>query len=127
MRLSRPTRRLLAGIAGAFLLLCQTAMAAQTCCTTWASAGERAATEPCHEGGSHPADAPASSQEQGCPSEYATPSFAKLDVPPVLDLPALPVQPERLWTDLPVSLNLAAPPARAEPPPLSILYCCLRN
>jgi len=127
MVLSRPTKRLLAGIAAAFLLLCQTAMAAQACGLTSANAGEHAASEPCHESIFGSGEAPRHTQEQGCPSEYASASFAKLDIPQAADLPALLVQPDRVHTPLLANLNAAAPPARAESPPLTILHCCLRN
>ena len=118
---------MLAGIAAAFLLLCQTAMAAQSCCLTSANAGELAASEPCHESNFGSGEAPGHTQQQGCPSEYASASFAKLDIPQVADIPALLVQPVRTHTLLLVGLNAAAPPARAESPPLTILHCCLRN
>ena len=127
MRFSRSTKQLLVGVAASFLLLCQSAMAAQACEPMPATATERAASEPCHEGVSHSGDTSGHAQQTVCPSEYASASFAKIDVPPVADFPASSVASEWVWAAIPASLNPAAPPARLEPPPHSILHCCLRN
>jgi len=127
MTFSRPTRRLLASIAGALLLLCQTAMAAQACGPAPAVAGEIASSAHCHGADPQSGDAPGHALQQTCPSDHASLSFAKLDVPQPADLPALVLPSHLLRTAARDVLIIAAVPTRAEPPPLSILHCCLRN
>jgi hypothetical protein len=127
MTFSRSARRLLAAIAAASLLLCQTAMAAQTCVFTPATAPETASSGHCHGVGPQSGNESGRAQEQGCPSAYASAGFAKLDVPQAGELPALLIEPLRLRTPARAALSAGAPPARAEPPPLIIVNCCLRN
>ena len=120
-------RRLLVGIAGALLLLCQTAMAAQACGVAAAVAGEIAASDHCHNVDEQSSNSRDHSLHQTCPSDHAYLSFAKLDVPQAADLPALVLPSRPLHNAARDVLIVAAVPARAEPPPLSILHCCLRN
>jgi hypothetical protein len=127
MKLSRPGRRFVAGIAGALLLLCQTAMAAQACSLAAAAAGESALSGICHDIVPPTGDTPGHAQQQNCPTELLSASFAKLDVPPAVDLPALQVQPAWLQAAAREGLIPIAVPARAVSLPLTIVHCCLRN
>jgi len=127
MSFSRATKRLLAGVATAFLLLCQTAMAAQACGLTPAMTGEGSANAHCRDVIPQSGDGPGDPQQAGCPSDYASASFAKLDIPQVADLPGLQVEPVRPWAPAHIRMISVAPPARAEPPSLIIVHCCLRN
>jgi hypothetical protein len=127
MTFSRSGKRLVAGVASAFLLLCQTAMAIETCGLTPAVAAESASGGHCHGIASQPANESGHAQDQNCPAGFASASFAKLDIPQAPDLPALAVQPGWLRTPVRNGLITAAPPARAEPPPLILVHCCLRN
>ena len=127
MTLSRSARRLLAGIAGGFLLLCQTAMAVQACGLAPAAAGEVAAGEPCHGADPQSGDAPGHALQQSCSSGFTSAGFAKLDVPQVADLPMLVLHPASLPAPAHGEVIAVAIPARAESPPLPILHCCLRN
>jgi len=126
MTFSMPAKRLLAGVASAFLLLCQSAVAAQACALAPAVAGESALAEPCHHAVPQSGNAAGHAQQQNCPAQYASASFAKLDVPQAADLPGLEVQPGWLRAPVHEGLNSITPPARAEPPPFTILHCCLR-
>jgi hypothetical protein len=127
MLLSRRTTRFVAVLAGAFVLLCQTAAAAQACAQAPAVAGEIASAGPCHDAVPQPGDPAGHAFQQNCPAQHASAGFAKLDIPQAADLPGLEVQPG--WLHAPVRDRLIsiALPARAEPPPLTILHCCLRN
>ena len=127
MLLSRRTTRFVAVLAGAFVLLCQTAMAAQACGLALAASEGSSLSESCHGIVPQSGDAPGHVQQQNCPSEYASASFAKLDIPQAADLPGLVVQPVWLLAAVRDGLISIALPARAEPPPLTILHCCLRN
>jgi len=122
-----PAKRLLAGIASAFLLVCQTAVAAHACALSTAVAGESTLNERCHDAVPQPGNAAGHAQQHNCPAEYASASLAKLDIPQAADLPGLEVQPGWLRAPVRDGLNSIALPARAEPPPLTILHCCLRN
>jgi hypothetical protein len=115
------------GIASAFLLLCQTAAAANACAAAPTHAGEVALAELCHDAVPQPGDAEGHAQQHSCPAEHASPSFAKLDIPQAANLPGLAVKP--VWQRAPLRMGLSsiALLARAEPPPLTILHCCLRN
>lgn len=127
MTFSRSARRLLAGIATAFLLLCQTAMAAQACAAAAAAAAESASSGHCHGVATQSGNKSGHIQDQNCPAGYASANLAKLDIPQAGDVPALEAQPRWLWAPVRSGLNAVAPPACAEPPPLIIVHCCLRN
>jgi hypothetical protein len=127
MTLSRPAKRFVAGIASAFLLLCQTAMAMETCGLAPAVAAETASSGHCHGNASQSGNESGHAQEQNCPTGYPSAGFAKLDIPQAADFPALDVEPGWLRAPVRHDLNPVAPPARADPPPLTIVHCCLRN
>ena len=127
MQLSKRTTRFVAVLAAAIVLLCQTAAAAQACTLAPAVAGEIALGGPCHDAVLQPGDAPGHAQQQNCPAQYASGGFAKLDIPQAADLLGLVVQPGWLLAPVRDGLSSIALPARAEPPPLTILHCCLRN
>lgn len=127
MTFSFPARRFLAGAACAFLLLCQTAMAAQACGLEPANAGEIGSSQHCHNANGQAREAPNHAFHQTCPSDQATLSFAKLDVPQAADSQAFALHPRPFRAAARDGLIVAAVTARAEPPPLSILHCCLRN
>ena len=127
MVLTASNRHLIACIASVLLLWCQGAAAALVCVPPTGPAGGSSSLEQCHET-AHPADhAPGNVQPHGCSAQYASAGAVKIDVPQAADLPALEVESD--WLPVPARDNwlAAAPPARATPPPLTILYCCLRN
>jgi hypothetical protein len=127
MLLSRRATRFVAVVAGAFVLLCQTAAAAQACALPPAAASESALAETCHDAVPLSGNAAGHAQHQNCPAHNASAGFAKLDIPQAADLPGLEVQP--VWLRAPVrdGLTSITPLARAESPPVTILHCCLRN
>jgi hypothetical protein len=127
MLLTRRITRFVAVVAGAFVLLCQTAAVAQACALPPAVAGESAMAETCHDSVPQSGDAAGHADHQNCPAHNASAGFAKLDIPQAADLPGLEVRPG--WLQVPVrdGLNSIALLARAEPPPLTLLHCCLRN
>ena len=127
MALSKPARRMVAGIASAFLLLCQSLAMAQACVPAPAVAGESALIQPCHDAASQSGDTAGHAQQHDCPAQYASAGFSKIDVPHALDLPGLAFQPGGLAAPARDGWIALAPPARAESPPLIILHCCLRN
>ena len=127
MTFSRSARGLLAAIASASLLLCQTAMAAQACAPAPEAVAEATASGHCHGVADQSGDDPGHVVEQNCPAGYVSASLAKLDIPQAADSLALEIEPAWLRAPVRGSLSADAPPARAEPPPLILVHCCLRN
>jgi hypothetical protein len=126
MLLSRRVTSFVAVLAGALVLLCQTAAAAQACALAPAAADEIVLAETCHDAVPQPGSAAGHAQHGSCPAHSASATFAKLDIPQAADLPGLDVQSG--WLLAPVRNGLSSIAlARAEPPPLTILHCCLRN
>ena len=122
MFLTRDRRQTIAAIAGVALLLCQGMALAQACVMGSPAMDLGAASSPCHgEGDQQP------SSSKGMP-ECQTASAAVADVPvfPISDFPALTVRAGQALAAVPVGA-LAFPLLRVEPPPHSLLHCCLRN
>lgn len=127
MVLIRSAKRVVAGIAGVFLLLCQTAALAQACAPAPAVAGESTLIAPCHDAALQSGDIAGHAQQHACPAQHASAGVTKIDTAQAVDLTVMEVQPR--WLPVPAQDNWTAlaPPARAESPPLIILHCCLRN
>ena len=83
--------------------------------------------EPCHDTVRPSSETPGQAQPHGCSAQYASAGAAKIDVPQLLDLPALEVEPRALPAPARDVWIATAPPPRAAPPPLTILHCCLRT
>lgn len=128
MTLSKAARRTIAGLTAVVLLLCQSIALAHACAASTAQPAAVAAHPPCHDAGENDAQGPAgNAHSPQCLSQATSSSPALPDVPLIAGLPALVMRASALQiaeTRLPVS---EPPPQRGEPPPLSILHCCLRN
>src|SRR5688572_8842752 len=124
MLMSRLNKRIVAAVAGIAFLLCQSMAIARACVTMPTPAQTTAAEQPCHGGGGQ---ADSNSQSGG----QSTCNFASSAAPelPVFSTAGLPVVIARAYTAAEaVSASLFDPPLlRVEPPPHSILHCCLRN
>jgi hypothetical protein len=129
MMLTRSARRYLRAFTLLLLLLWQGAVAAQACAYVATYADGCATSQPCHAPdaqdqatghGSHPAHQAA---------QHVTTGPAKPSVPAAADLPALTTGLDPPVADARAHFLLVAalPAARAESPPLTILYCCFRN
>jgi len=126
MVLSKSLRRFVACTAAVLFLACQGMAVASAPSPAFAQSGADAAQGPCHgvggEAGKNAGDGcPAQCQFQNASS---TPSKV---VYSTIDLPAIVVAFDRF-----VAVVNSAPPVvswltRIEPPPLTILHCCLRN
>lgn len=128
MILSSSLRRVVAGVAGMMLLLCQTAIAAHGCILGAPSPSDSVMLQPCHEAESEAGGASEHDLCQAhCLSQQAMPAVDKIPAFAAVDLPALTV---RLDQPLPTAyavLVAASLPARAASPPLIIIHCRLRN
>jgi hypothetical protein len=122
MFLPRARKRVIAAFAGIALLVCQTGAFAQACLAMTPAPEAMTTQAPCHgEGGQAGSSAPASS-ETGChpasPAVPDAPVLAAMDDAPVLVVRVAEIAVPALAFE---SL------LRVEPPPHSILHCCLRN
>jgi hypothetical protein len=123
MLMSRLNKRVVTAIAGIAFLLCQSAAMAQACLSTSAPVQANAAQQPCH-GGSEQTDSSAPSGGQSS-CHFASPAAPELPVFSPADLPVVVAHTHP--ADLLPAAPLDRPLARIEPPPHSILHCCLRN
>lgn len=117
-------KRLVAAAAVLAMLLCQSAALAQACSGTATHPAGAATEHPCHAG-ADPAQQSGESAEAGCLVSSPSPQTANL-LYDVTELPAVHVS-ARLVDDPAPALYADAPLLRAEPPPLRIVHCCLRN
>ena len=128
MTLSKAARRVIVGITAVLTLLCQsTALAHSTARSAAQSAGVEAHS-PCHDAGGSDAQRPAHYVHPvQCLSQATSSSPALPDIPQLAGLPALIVHVTAFGVaDTGLSVS-DLPPPRGEPPPLTILHCCLRN
>lgn len=123
MLMSRLNKRVVAAIAGIAFLLCQSAALAQACLMMSAPAQASAAEQPCHGEGGQAESNSQSGGLSGC--HFAAPATPDLPVFSPADLPVV-VAHVHVADVLPAAL-LDLPLLRVEPPPHSILHCCLRN
>lgn len=124
MLMSRLSKRVVAAVAGIALLLCQSVAMARACVAMPTPTQAAAAEQPCH-GDAGQAD---SNSQFGGQSRCSFASSAAPDLP-VFSTASLPVVIARAYTVADaISGSLFDPPLlRVEPPPHSILHCCLRN
>jgi hypothetical protein len=124
MLMSRLNKRVVAAIAGIAFLLCQTVAMAQACLTMSAPEQASASQKPCHGEGEQ---AESNSQCGGQGScQFASPTAPELPVFSPADLPVVVARAYAAAVAVPDSL-FDSPLLRVEPPPHSILHCCLRN
>jgi len=124
MFLSRLTRIRVAGFAAVMLLACQSLALAQGPVLNAALTGTAPAPHSCHDPGG---DGSGGQSEGDCPSTHAFTAPSQAQIPGATALPAITVRTGLLDREIG-----AAPPVESqlvliEPPPLSILHCCLRN
>ncbi len=123
LTLSRSARRSVACITGVLFFLCQSAAIAQACLTMTPQPDATAVQQPCHAGGGQ-TDSTADGSQAGC--QYVSPALSGFDIFATTDLPAITISiDETVHTASAVSFE--PPLLRVEPPPHSILHCCLRN
>jgi hypothetical protein len=123
MLMSRLNKRLVATVAGIAFLLCQSAAMAQACLLMSTPAQAAAAEQPCHGEGGQAESNSQSGGLSGC--HFASPAAPELPVFSPADLPVF-VARAHAADVLPAAL-LDLPLLKVEPPPHSILHCCLRN
>jgi hypothetical protein len=123
MLMSRLSKRVVGAVAGIAFLLCQSAAFAQACVTMPQNPAGAAAQQPCHGSGDESSQNPATGPHGGC--QYVSSAVPDLPVYPATEAPA-PIARAIHLAAMPV-LPFALAPLRLEPPPHSILHCCLRN
>jgi hypothetical protein len=129
MRLSRFSRRLTATFIAALLLVCQSVAVAQasTAGVPQSSAGEQSAT--CHDAGRPAGDNRTGDGTCQAQCQHATSSPAKAHAFESVGIepPLMAVHVDRFAAATDVAPPARTWLARAESPPLQILYCCPRN
>jgi hypothetical protein len=123
MFLSRSSRRLIAQIAVVLLVACHAVAIARASVANAPHSSTGAATAPCHDGGQ---DDPGAGLAQCDTALSLASKTSSLDYRAV-DSPALTVYVDRLSAASDLSPPAERRLPRIEPPPLTILYCCLRN
>jgi hypothetical protein len=126
MTLSKAGRRVVVGITAVLTLLCQSTALAHACVASAAQPAAVMAHAPCHDTGGNDTQGSAHDAHP-CLSQATSSSPALPDIPVLAGLPALVVHATAFRvaeTGLSVS---DLPPPRGEPPPFTILHCCLRN
>ena len=129
MTLSKAARRVVVGITAVFTLLCQSTALAHACAASSSQPAAAVTHAPCHDTGAGDTQGPANDTHRAqCLSQATSSSPALPDVPLLAGLPPLVVHAAAPGIGeirfLPVS---EPPPLSGEPPPLTILHCCLRN
>ena len=124
MRLSRPAKRCLATLAAVVMVLCQTISLAHACAAGVSQAGDAVAML-CHDSGGEAESGKSGTAGHSCQYVSAT-ADSKQYVMAATDLPVIVI---RFDAGTPQQLPNYMVPAllRIEPPPHSILHCCLRN
>jgi hypothetical protein len=126
MRFSRALRRFAAIVVAILYLACQGMAVTYASSPVAAQPGTAAAPGSCHDSGQQP-DAATGKCPTQCLSQHNTFAQSGVSVFATTDLPAITISTGRI-----VAVADSAPPSedpllRAEPPPLRILNCCLRN
>ena len=127
MRLSRPSKSIVALITAALLLLCQTAFAAQACAHS-VGAQDAPGSAPCHEPAGDMNHAPVvPAAPSACDAAQAFSGVVHISVFAITDLPALAlVQFEQAQPRAVATVARTANTA-CHPPPLTILHCRFLN
>lgn len=128
MKLSRFSRRIVAGVTGMMLLLYLSTGAANACILSAAGPHDVVMLEPCCESA---AEISASSGPDCCQEHYlsqqATPAAAEFAALAAVELPMIAAHLDPpFFTECAIAA-VALLPAHANPPPLHTLYCRLRN
>jgi hypothetical protein len=126
MFLTKSLRRFVACTAAVLFLACQGMAVARASLPAVPQPGAGMAQESCHEAGGEAGKGAGDSCHAQCQFQNASSTPSKV-VYSTIDLPAIVVTFDRS-----VAIVNSAPPvvswlARIEPPPHSILHCCLRN
>ncbi len=127
MTLSKAARRIVAGLTAVLVLLCQSSALAHACAGSAAQPAAATAHPPCHhDAGGNDAQGPAHDDHPSqCLSQATSSSPALPEIPLLAGLPALVIRAAALQIGE-TGLAVSEPPlVRGEPPPLTILHCCL--
>ena len=126
MFLTKSLRRFVACTAAVLFLGCQGMAVASAPSRAFVQSGADAAHGPCHDAGGEAGKNAGDGCPAQCQFQNASSTPSKI-VYSTIDLPAIAVTFERFVA----VVNSAPPPvswlAQIEPPPHSILHCCLRN
>jgi len=124
MFLSRLTRIRVVVISATMLLGCQSLAVAQGRASSAGATHEAPAAHSCHDPGGSGSNG---DNEADCPSKNAFSAPSGTELPAVTALPAITFKAGILDRVIDAAEPAESPLVHIEPPPLSILHCCLRN
>jgi hypothetical protein len=127
MMLSRSLRRFVASLAAALFLACQGTVIVYAHST--GAPGSGAAQGSCHDPGGQQTGNTANNNDcqANCQSQLTSSGSSGVGVLAAADLAAIPTRIDRTVTVADSAPAVQSPLLQIEPPPLTILYCCLRN
>jgi len=128
MHLSKALRRTVAGSVAVLFLACQGTAIVYARSLDAARSGAETAQVSCHDAGLQTdSNTPKSTCQANCDSQHAssTPSGAHFYA--AADLPAITTHTNRITAVADSAPHAEPPLLRADPPPLRIVHCCLRN
>jgi hypothetical protein len=116
----------MSGLVAVLLLACQSVALAQVRGLGASATDTPVAFESCHGAGSH--DGNSSGDHKGrCQSQHASSAPFAASLPAATSLPAMTIRIDPFAGEVHATPPAESRLARIEPPPLSILHCCLRN
>ena len=124
MSMFRLPKRVLATIAGIAFLLCQSVALAQACWLTAQASEGASIQQPCHGAGDESGPNTQSNVQGSC--HYVFSSVPDVPVHAAVETPSLVARADQAATSMLIAA-FEPPSLRVEPPPHSILHCCLRN
>jgi|SRR5688500_17044165 hypothetical protein len=128
MILSRPKTRMVAFLAGILFFLCQSAAAAQACFAVPQQREQPHSTAtqmpPCHGAGEQTGTSPEGTSGS---CHHLSPAPTGFHVVAMADLPAVTIHTDLIAAVAAPAMAYEPPLMRVEPPPHSIVHCCLRN
>jgi hypothetical protein len=125
-RFSTSAKRLVAGAAAVLFLACQGTAVVYARAVDSQQSG--AAQGSCHEPGQQDNKTTGNSDCQAnCQSQHNSSSQSFANVHAVTDLPAITTRIDHIVAVANLAPPVQSPLLQIEPPPLTILHCCLRN
>lgn len=127
-RLSTSAKRFVAAGAAVLFLACQGMTVARGSSMALPQSSAAAMQHSCHDAGWNAGENKDDTGNQGrCQSQNASSNLSKANIFAATDLPAITIRFDRTMTAAESAPQAMPPLARIEPPPHSLLHCCLRN
>jgi hypothetical protein len=123
----RSLRRWVASVVAVLFLACQAAGMVYARSADIPQPDGVAVQGSCHDSGQQPGTPSRNDCEVNCESQLTSSSPSSPTVLAATDLPAILIHVDSIVAISERASSIEPPPLRAQPPPLAILHCCLRN